>query len=99
MELDVVTEMEDICLRIGNVPAFGCVRLDNGMLVFPDERTEHYLEKPFRAGIDSDSGIEICGRLVQSNREHACFIGGRKARATRQTCSKDNQEQRPLGHR
>src|SRR5262249_32711659 len=60
----VVTEMENISLRIGDVPALGAIRLTIEVLVLRHKRAEDNLKKAFGTRIDGDSRIEVGWRLV-----------------------------------
>src|SRR5262245_31903113 len=68
--------MENVGLRVRNIPTGRDIRLNCVMFVFLYERAEHDLEEAFRTGIDANTRIKCSWRLIERHRHCARVCRG-----------------------
>src|SRR5262245_41218298 len=83
-------KVENVCVRVRDVPGQCQIRQDGRVLVFPDQRTEHDLAKPFGTGIYPDTRIQVGRRLVERDGDHV----GIRGRAPLAACQREKEPQK-----
>ncbi len=87
---NAMMQMEDVGLRIGNLPTFGQPRLQVEVLVAADERIEEQFVNALRLRVNPDTRIEIGGAALDDHHQRVGVglmraAGENKQRRTQQT--------------